>query len=357
MTSDTETEVNEYSVREDDLDLSRRLLEAREAQLRASSEAAALGERLSALEAAQPLVVAAVRTATRLCETVRRDSGNAFRSWFVRSEARTLAARESGLSDEVRMLAYVAGDASGLVSMSERAATDMVAALTRTVSFDVATLQPIDLVEAWATAERSDRRLDRDKEQGDLEEASAESVRMIEGLSTLPSPHAAMEVIRRIASEPRVRNPGRLAGLLAPLVLRTGFETPNALFGLARSLPRADALREAVEDEDAFVATMFSAVADSARRSLSAVGEFAALRESLRVKAGHERSHGRLGDAIDAFLSVPVQNVNALAGTIKSTQKGAQLLVDRLVGVGVVRQLDSRHKGRIYICDRALLAS
>ena len=339
-------------------ELALQLVAAREDQLRALGEAQRLTDRLERVEAAVPALTRAVGATARLCERLRRAPVNGLHEWFLRTEACACAEREGLRADDVRYLAYVEGAPHEVITKSERTAADCARAVGIALDLDPRAAAAVDLAEVWNATEATNVRVGRvrDAEQVEVERACEALLAPLEGLSREPTPAGAAELLRRILLDGRFRVRGRMARVMAPAVIRLGFGAPHALVGVASHLPDIDAWMREAEDADAFARGLYKAVADGAERTTRAAAELASVREGMLGRLGGQRANARTGQALDAFMRRPVMNVPNLAKAIKATPKGAQLILERLVGGGVVRVLEpDRAKGRLHVCDRALL--
>lgn len=335
------------------------LVAAREAQLRAMAEAGRLSARLDAVEASAPALARACTLVARQCEAARRSPIPGLAEWFVRTEGMDLADRENLRCDALRLLAYAEGVEHGVVSRNERTAHDAARAVGMALAIAPGHALSVNLVEAWNASEATNTvsKVVRDAAQLDVERASEDILVRISGLARDPSPAGAAEIFRSILRDGRFRVRGRMAAILGPLVVRIGFEAPNALVGTARHLPKGEDLMAAAEDADTFQRIFYRAVADGADRTARAMAEMANVREGLLAKLGQERSGAKAGMAVDAFLRRPLMSVTVLRKHLETTQRGSHLILDKLVARAVVRPLDtSRVKGRLYVCDRAILA-
>ena len=79
------------------------------------------------------------------------------------------------------------------------------------------------------------------------------------------------------------------------------------------------------------------------------------LRSDLVYRTAAERAGSRTPEAIDALLDTPLMGIVALQAAVALTHRGANMMLKRLVGAGVVRPFRiGRAKGRLFVCDRAL---
>lgn len=324
----------------------------------AISAQADLQERFQRLAATIGPVARASALTARLCEATGRDpAGRHMRPWFLRAQSLAVVAGEGMATDEMRVLALAAGDPGELVSKAERTASDVQRALEMAMAVDPDAVEPGDVLAVYAASERSNRRLENDSMQWRLEQDADAFAGELRNLAASRTPTGAAEIFRRLLTGKRFEGRSRrMALLLAPMLVRTGYGCPRAHVGMAAPVARAaGAFEAAAGDEEEFAVLFHEGVASEARRSLDALATYARVEAELARMLPAGRSTSRASEALSAIVSQPLLTAGELARLIRATPKGGQLVMDRLVACGAVAPHDTgRSKGRIYVCRRAV---
>ena len=296
----------------------------------------------------------AVRAAARLEEAARRGSPPS-PARHARHEGIALAAREGLGLDELRLLVHLTGTGEDVVSRVERAGADLVRSVARILPLAPGAAEPIDLVETWTLSEGWNQRAPdpTGAHEAGLDRDAEALCRLLHAFAADPTPIEGADLVARICRENLFPRPDRIACLLAPGIMRLALGTPGARFGLARHLPPPDRLA-ALPPGEATRAVLLACRA-GAIEALEDLEAARALRADLAYRIADERRSSRTPEAIDVLIATPVLSVGDLLDAVGLTHRGANMMLRRLVGAGVVRpHRTNRAKGRLFVCDRAL---
>lgn len=296
----------------------------------------------------------------RLCEAGKREPNSTYvHRWFARQQAMLTGEVDKLKTDETRLVLYMETDADEIVSRAERSVSDIAFAVRQALHLDPEAVTSAQIIDVWSVAERSNRRVKDDQRSWRLEQ---DAVKLAEEMSALdprrqPTPYTAMEVIRRLVLGDRFDyRSTQMAFILGPSIIRAGFAAPRALAGIARAF-RTDqfAMRSLAADEDRFALAFFKAVAEDAQRTSDAMYRFAQVEAKLIDMAPIERKSSLMPKAIRSFLEVPITSTPGLAQRLGLTRKGAQVIIDKLVGAGVLQiHNHEAQKGKLYVCTQAM---
>jgi hypothetical protein len=145
-----------------------------------------------------------------------------------------------------------------------------------------------------------------------------------------------------------------MALITAPWILAAGFECRYAFVGLADRVRRdPERFRKAEASQEHWAALTAETVASAAREQHARIGDIQALRRTLASLCPAERSSSSVGRAIDLFITTPVRSAKAFGDELNLTQRGAKVVLDKLVEAGVL-EVEGGSRNRNFICRRAL---
>jgi hypothetical protein len=313
----------------------------------------ALRARVAELTATARAGFTAARASARLEESSRH--GAVPRQRLVRHEALRLANREGIGCDELRLLVYLSGQGEDVVSKTERATADLMAAFARADGLGPGSLEPIDLVEAWSLSEAWDVRSPAAAaaREADLDRSADSLCRLLHAFASDPDPVEGADLVARIVRDRLFPRPDRMACLIGPAIMRLALGSPHARFGLSAHLPPPDVFAR-MEPAEA-IPTVLLAASAGASEAYADLEATRALRTDLCYRIAGERAGSRTPEAIDALLGSPVLGMGGLVAAVGLTHRGANLMIKRLAAAGVLRpHRANRSKGRLFVCDRSL---
>lgn len=179
-----------------------------------------------------------------------------------------------------------------------------------------------------------------------IENASTEAAGWINQLFTTPSPWAAAEAVRRLWLSPAFEDKGRRIASIAalPLIAR-GFGCRYALAGVSVQFTAdPDAVRDAVDDQEAFYAVFFRAVATSAAQAYAALFRIKRLQMEMLDQSAMKRGDSFIRPLVDHLLTTPLITTGYITSVFGVSRTTAGTIIDRLVKPGFLRATERSTK-------------
>lgn len=280
------------------------------------------------------------------------------RTWFLRTEALAISNAEGLASDEIRLASLLADAGPEILARADWTTRDIHVALDACADWAGASFGEQEVQQIWQVSDQSNMRQATPQFIWQIEQDAARVARAVSQRMSAPSPWAAAEALRELWTNPELmdRKGRRIALLVAPMLIRLGFGSPNVRIGIARDLLRDpdDTAVQAAEPET-FPSLFFKATGEAARRAYDAIQKLQRLSTELHAAAGPQRKSGKLDLAVAAILGQPIITPGRLAKAIDVSSKGAYNLLDRLEEAQCIRQLETTGaRNKAFVCYKAL---
>lgn len=187
------------------------------------------------------------------------------------------------------------------------------------------------------------------------EREAAALLARLDGAGQAPALLGAVEVLAVLLRPPP--DPGTpawlvpAARLLAALAVARNCRLPAVWLPLSTALwtGRTAAGLAARGGEDAWRVWLADAVAETARRERQRLAALDQVAESWTRRVGSRRRNSRLPDVMEGLFDQPAVTVRRVQRQLGSTFRGAQLLVDDLIGAGILREVTNRALDRVFV--------
>ncbi|MEV6606633.1 Fic/DOC family N-terminal domain-containing protein [Kutzneria sp. NPDC051319] len=163
------------------------------------------------------------------------------------------------------------------------------------------------------------------------------------------------------AIHPFIDGNGRVGRLLVVLLLVEWGLLPAPLLDLSAYLePRRDEyyarlLAVSIDgDWSGWISFFLDVVANQAADALHRAKALQTLREELRGRVTNVRSSSLAPRLVDALFESPAMTINRAAAMLGVTHRGATLNVERLVESGVLTEVSSTGRSRLFLADEIL---
>lgn len=163
------------------------------------------------------------------------------------------------------------------------------------------------------------------------------------------------------AIHPFIDGNGRVGRLLVALLLVEWGLLPAPLLDLSAYLePRRDEYYERLlavtvdGDWVGWISFFLDVVANQAADALHRAQALQSLREELRGRVTNVRSSSLAPRLVDALFETPAMTINRAAEVLGVTHRGATLNVQRLVDAGVLTEVASTARARLFLAEDVL---
>lgn len=188
-----------------------------------------------------------------------------------------------------------------------------------------------------------------------IEEGSLWLADQLASLREESNPWLAAECLRQIwTSGHFLGKQRRMAMIIAPWVLAQGFECTTPLLGLANEVrKRIDTFRHVAQSKEEWSAHLAAALTDAMKAEIGFLRDIPATKATLTALCPYERSSSSIGRAIDFMMGRPAFSAKTLAEVLKLTDRGAKVVLDRLVDADVL-EIEGGLRNRLFLCRRTI---
>jgi hypothetical protein len=277
-------------------------------------------------------------------------------AWSIRREALAIAAAEQLASDETRLATLLAGG-NGIFGKQDRTAQDIHAALATVTEWGEGAPTAADIQELWETCDAGNVRARGPDFAWKLEQDCIRAAETLRAMRERAEPFTASETTRSLIAGGGFHGlSGRVARIASLHSVRRGFGCGYVFVGISGELAsRPERLASAIEDQNLFFGLYLEAVAEAAARTYAAALKISRLSKELVDMCRPERTTSSLGAAVRSLLRNPVTSQVRLSRDVGCTDRGAAILIERLVTSGCLQPLEGNtQKNRCFICHKAL---
>ncbi len=103
-----------------------------------------------------------------------------------------------------------------------------------------------------------------------------------------------------------------------------------------------------------WIAFFARGVADQARNAVNRIENLLALRDDIRASAIESIRSAQVHVLIDELFASPILTINQLVDATEISDKNARRIVQKLVELGILREITGQERNRVYCCDEIL---